>query len=170
MDNKVDPVVRVMAAVISRGDELLVCQRPLHKRHGGLWEFPGGKCEPGESDADALHREMREELGIKVVEVGQAQFESRDEGSPFVIVFVPVQVSGEPVCHEHEALRWGTAEELGKLPLAPSDRRFMTHLLERSRSEADSVVIQPGAKITRKRGIEEPSTRLGNQRARRPII
>jgi mutator protein MutT len=116
-----------MAAVISRGDALLVCQRPLHKRHGGLWEFPGGKCEPGESDADALHREMREELGIKVVEVGEAQFESEDEGSPFVIVFVPVRVAGEPVCHEHAALQWGTLEEIGRLPLAPSDRRFLTH-------------------------------------------
>jgi hypothetical protein len=71
---------------------------------------------------------MREELGIEVVEVGEAQFESQDEGSPFVIVFVPVQVAGEPVCHEHAALRWGTAEEIRRLPLAPCDRRFLTHL------------------------------------------
>jgi 8-oxo-dGTP diphosphatase len=125
-----DDPVRVMAAVIRRGDELLVCQRPLHKRHGGLWEFPGGKCELGESDADALRREMREELGVEVIEVGDAQFESRDEGSPFMIVFVPVQVVGEPVCHEHTALRWGTADELAALPLAPSDQRFITYLRE----------------------------------------
>ena len=48
--------LRVIAAVIGRADTLLLCQRPPHKRHGGLWEFPGGKLEPGESDADAARR------------------------------------------------------------------------------------------------------------------
>ncbi len=121
-------MVRVVAAVIRRGDKLLVCQRPLHKQHGGLWEFPGGKCEAGESDGDALRREVREELGTEVVEVGTSQFESRDEGSSFLIVFTPVRVTGEPLCHEHSALRWGTAEEISRLPLAPSDRQFLIHL------------------------------------------
>ncbi len=54
------PPIRVIAAVIRRGPELLVCRRPAHKRHGGLWEFPGGKCEPGESDADTARRELLE--------------------------------------------------------------------------------------------------------------
>ncbi len=120
--------VRVVAAVIRRGQELLVCQRPLHKRHAGLWEFPGGKCEPDESDADALRRELREELGIEVVEIGKPEFQSQDECSPFMIVFVPVHAVGEPVCHEHADLRWGTAAEIATLPLAPSDRRFVMHL------------------------------------------
>jgi 8-oxo-dGTP pyrophosphatase MutT (NUDIX family) len=48
----------VVAAVIERDGRLLVCQRPAHKRHGGLWEFPGGKCDPGESDAEAARREL----------------------------------------------------------------------------------------------------------------
>ena len=119
--------VRVIAAVISRGDELLVCQRPLDKRHGGLWEFPGGKCEPGESDADAARRELREELGVEVTEVGDDEFVVADADSAFLIVFIPVRIVGEPICHEHIASRWGRPSELARLPLAPSDRRFVEH-------------------------------------------
>jgi 8-oxo-dGTP diphosphatase len=122
--------VRVVAAVIRRGGDLLVCQRPLHKRHGGMWEFPGGKCEPGESDADALRREIREELGVEVTAVGEPEFEAADEGSPFLIVFVPVEIRGEPEAHEHERLLWDTAEQIARLQLAPSDRRFVAHLLD----------------------------------------
>jgi mutator protein MutT len=118
-------VVRVVAAVISDGERLLVCQRPLHKRHGGLWEFPGGKCEPGETDAAAAKRELREELGVEVVEVRAPEFTILDPGSQFEIAFVPVNVVGAPVCHEHIALRWGRPEELAELPLAPSDNQFI---------------------------------------------
>jgi 8-oxo-dGTP diphosphatase len=117
--------IRVIAAVIADGDRLLVCQRPPHKRHGGLWEFPGGKCEPGESDAEAADRELREELGVAATAIGAELFAIHDPGSPFLIAFVPVDISGEPVCHEHSALHWGTLEELIGLPLAPSDRRFV---------------------------------------------
>lgn len=124
-----DPSIRVVAAVVSRGDRLLVCQRPPHKRHGGLWEFPGGKREPGESDADAARRELREELGVEVLEVADEDFAIADPGSPFLIAFVPVAIAGEPTCHEHTALAWGTPSELAILPLAPSDRRYVEHLL-----------------------------------------
>lgn len=117
--------MRVVAAVIRRVDRLLVCQRPAHKRHGGLWEFPGGKCEPGERDADAVRRELREELGVVAATVGDAELEIADEGSPFVIVFVPTSIDGEPVCHEHTAHRWATLAELRTMKLAPSDRRYV---------------------------------------------
>jgi 8-oxo-dGTP diphosphatase len=121
-------MTRVVAAVIRRGEDLLVCQRPLHKRHGGMWEFPGGKCEPGESDADALRRELREELGVDVVQIGAPEFERHDAGSPFVIVFTPVFVVGEPVALEHIGIRWSNVEQISGLPLAPSDRCFVAHL------------------------------------------
>jgi mutator protein MutT len=117
--------IRVIAAVIADGDRLLVCQRPPHKRHGGLWELPGGKCEPGESDASAAARELREELGVEVLAVGAEELTIRDPGSRFVIVFVPVTIAGTPTCHEHTALAWATTAELAALPLAPSDRRFV---------------------------------------------
>ena len=122
-----DELIRVIAAVISRGDELLVCQRPLEKRHGGLWEFPGGKCEPGESDADAARRELREELGVEVIDVDEEEFAVADAGSPFLIVFVQVSIRGEPTCHEHIALAWGRPNALLRLPLAPSDLRYVQY-------------------------------------------
>lgn len=117
--------IRVIAAVISDGDRLLVCQRPPHKRHGGLWEFPGGKCEGRESDLEAARRELHEELGVEVLSVGRAEVEIHDEGSPFMIAFVPVAVQGVATPHEHTGMFWGTPEDLLKLPLAPSDRRFV---------------------------------------------
>jgi mutator protein MutT len=123
------PLQRVVAAVVRRGETVLVCQRPAHKRHGGLWEFPGGKCEPGESDAAAVRRELHEELGVDATLLGPALFLATDPGSPFVIAFLPVALTGEPVCLEHDALHWGAPRELLALPLAPSDRRFVECLL-----------------------------------------
>jgi mutator protein MutT len=127
---------RVIAAVIARGDELLVCQRPAHKRHGGLWEFPGGKVEPDETDEDSARRELAEELGVRVVSAGAPEFETRDPGSEFLIAFVPVRIEGEPECREHSDLTWGTPENLSSLPLAPSDRRYVDALIARRASGA----------------------------------
>jgi 8-oxo-dGTP pyrophosphatase MutT (NUDIX family) len=124
--------IRVIAAVVSDGDRLLLCQRPPHKRHGGLWEFPGGKCEPGESDLEAARRELREELGVEVLAVGPAELAVIDPGSPFEIVFVPVTIAGTPVCREHTALVWKPLAEVPSLSLAPSDRRFVEGRLARA--------------------------------------
>lgn len=118
-------LTRVIAAVVSRGDKLLVCQRPYEKRYGGLWEFPGGKCEPGESITAAARRELREELGVEVMDVGQEELTVHDPHSPYLIIFAPVSIAGEPVCHEHIELRWVPLREILHLPLAPSDRRYV---------------------------------------------
>src|SRR5439155_19113659 len=118
MNNPHSRTIRVLAAVVRRGKSYLVCQRPAHKRHGGLWEFPGGKCEPGESDDEAARRELSEELGVDVASVSEEVFAVHDEGSPFLITFVPVAITGEPVCREHTALTWAPAEELIHLALA----------------------------------------------------
>ena len=80
-------------------------QRAYEKRHGGLWEFPGGKCEPGESISKAICRELREELDVDVIEVGKVELAVRDPASDYLIAFVPVRIEGEPVCHEHIELR-----------------------------------------------------------------
>ncbi len=130
---------RVVACIIERDARLLVCQRPSHKRHGGLWEFPGGKCEPGETDLDAARRELNEELGIEVQEVRSEEFAVHDPGSPFLIAFVRVIVTGEPVCREHTDLMWATPCELMQLPLAPSDCRYVEFVLERVATAASRV-------------------------------
>jgi mutator protein MutT len=117
--------VRVVAAVVERGDRVLVCKRPRQKRHGGLWEFPGGKVKPAEDDLCAVRRELQEELGVAVLRVDPEVFQINDHGSLFTIVFVPTVIVGEPRPLEHEALFWATARELLLLDLAPSDREYV---------------------------------------------
>jgi len=124
-----EALIRVLAAVIRRGGRCLLCQRPAHKRHGGLWEFPGGKLEPGETLLHAAARELREELGVETNGAGDVVYRIRDPGSVFVIEFVPVSVRGEPQALEHEALAWLTLGEAAALPLAPSDRSFVAWCL-----------------------------------------
>lgn len=120
--------MRVIAAVIERHGKFLVAQRPLHKRHGGLWEFPGGKIEPCETHFDAAMRELGEELSLIAVETGPVLFTHRDPGSDFVIEFVGVHADGDPQPNEHIAVRWVDATGLGTLQFAPADAEFAAFL------------------------------------------
>jgi 8-oxo-dGTP diphosphatase len=135
-ESTVNAKTPVMAAVISRADRLLLCERPAHKRHGGLWEFPGGKVEPGETPAEAVQRELHEELGIEVTDVAEVEFSIADPDSEFVIEFLRVSIVGEPQCLEHASLAWVSPAELLDFPLAPSDRNFALHLLASLESAA----------------------------------
>lgn len=125
------PTVQVIAAVVSRGEEFLVCRRSPDRRYAGLWEFPGGKCEPGESIYAAICRELREELGVDVIDVGDEEFIVHDPDSPFLITFAPVRIVGEPECREHLELKWVNLSDLPSLSLAPSDRRYVEFCLAR---------------------------------------
>jgi 8-oxo-dGTP diphosphatase len=124
--------IRVVAAVIEREGKLLVCQRPPHKRHGGLWEFPGGKTEPGEDDLAAVSRELREELDVDVVSVAGEVFRIQDHGSEFVIAFIPTTIAGEPRALEHDSIAWAEIDELQEFELAPSDALFVSSRLRAS--------------------------------------
>lgn len=121
-------LTRVLAAVIERDGNFLVCQRPAHKRHGSLWEFPGGKLEAGETSFQAARRELAEELAVNVLSVGPALFAIADPGSEFLIEFVPTTIHGSPRRLEHMDLRWMPLLDLPLLDLAPSDRRFVDFL------------------------------------------
>ena len=121
--------IRVVAAVIERDGRLLLGLRPAEKRHGGLWEFPGGKLDGAETAAEAAHRELKEELSVEVTGVGERLTTIRDEGSPFVIEFYRVVVEGEPVAIEHNEVRWFSPDELGEYSLAPADTAFATWLV-----------------------------------------
>ena len=118
----------VVAAVVERNGRYLLCRRPAHKRHGGLWEFPGGKVLEGESRADAIARELTEELDLVTVRVGDVLASEADVGSDFVIEFVPTVTEGGAVLHEHDELGWFSPDELRALPLAPADARFAARL------------------------------------------
>ncbi len=117
-----------MACLLERDGRYLVGRRPAGKRHGGLWEFPGGKTEPSESLRDAATRELAEELSLEVVDIGAPLLARVDPASGLEIVFLPVAARGEPEAHEHEALAWATPTELLDLDLAPTDRECARHL------------------------------------------
>ena len=118
--------IPVVAAVIEREGLLLLGRRPRQKRHGGLWEFPGGKMLAGESFGDAVARELEEELGLEVEGLGPVLSRAVDPGSPFAITFVQVSVSGVPAAAEHEELAWCPREALHRMALAPADARFVS--------------------------------------------
>jgi 8-oxo-dGTP diphosphatase len=117
--------VPVIAAVIHRDGRYLLGRRPEEKRHGGLWEFPGGKLHEGEALASAANRELGEELAMRAVSVGALLFSASDGDSPFVVHFVEVEAEGEPAALEHSEVGWFTPAELAGLPLAPADARFV---------------------------------------------
>lgn len=121
----------VGAAVVHRGRVLAARRADRPGRPGG-WEFPGGKCEPGETPEAALIREVREELGCEV------RVTDRLDGSQPVgpgmelVVLLAELVDGEPVPRdaEHDALRWLGPDELDALPWLPADVPFLEQLAQ----------------------------------------
>jgi len=113
----------VVAAVICRHGRYLVARRPEHKHHGGLWEFPGGKLEPGETSAAALARELAEELGLQLLTRGALLYTDQAPDERLTIEFIEATVRGEPEPREHTALAWHSIDELAALDLAPADAR-----------------------------------------------
>jgi mutator protein MutT len=128
-------VVQVAAGLIFRQGTLLITQRHAHDHLGGLWEFPGGKCELGESYPDALHRELREELGIEVTVL--ERFESIDHAYPDRAVhlefFVCRWLAREPQALGCAQFRWIQPQEFDHYPFPAADAR----LLERLRTATD---------------------------------
>lgn len=121
--------IAVVAAVIQRNGRFLVGRRPFHKKHGGLWEFPGGKLDAGESLAEAVERELREELDLAVSSVGETLGEHLDADGNFRITFVAVVTTGDPKPLEHTVLGWFEPPLLRALDLAPADARFVSDVL-----------------------------------------
>ena len=121
------PHYDVVAAVTVREDgRVLVARRRQEDMLGGLWEFPGGKCEDGETLPDALRREMREELGIEV-SVGEELIVVEHAYTHFRITlyaFACRLMAGEPVCIDCDDFRWATLEEISALPMSVADRKI----------------------------------------------
>lgn len=124
--------VEVVAALIWRGGRFLACQRPAHKARGLLWEFVGGKVEPGESKEEALVRECREELGV-TVRVGEVFTELTHVYPDLTVrltLFHAAIPEGEPQKLEHNDLRWITVGEMDDYPFCPADETILRKLRE----------------------------------------
>lgn len=129
-------VIWVVAGVLrcSNG-KFLMHRRPEGKAHAGLWEFPGGKVEPGETPVNALIRELGEELGVSIAPsdctpVGFAEQDAATSQNPIVILLYTVrQWTGEPQALEGGAVDWFAAGEISALEKPPLDRVLARQLL-----------------------------------------
>ena len=123
-----EPIV-VSAAVARRGETVLVTRRLEGTHLGGLWEFPGGKCEPGESHVDCLVREVREELGVGV-RVGDCLLSTRhDYGVKLVeLHFFDCVLDGEPMPLLGQEIRWVARRDLAALEFPGADAELIVLL------------------------------------------
>lgn len=123
---RVDLFPVVAAALVDQDGRILLQQRPAGKELAGLWEFPGGKIEPGESPEAALIRELAEELGISVSTacLAPATFASAPLGDRHLLLLLYVcrKWEGIPRAIEASALKWVRPVEMHALPMPPADR------------------------------------------------
>jgi 8-oxo-dGTP diphosphatase len=123
--------LRVVAAVVRRGDAILVTRRPDRPGRPGQWEFPGGKVEPGESDPDALVREIREELGC-AVEVGRLllrhvhRYPDREVDLAFYACALPADARPSPIGVAE--LAWARVGTLAAYDFLEADRAVLAEL------------------------------------------
>ena len=118
-------VLVVDVALVDPDGRVLLAQRPEGKDMAGLWEFPGGKVEPGESPEAALTRELLEELGIETWAscLAPLSFASHAYGAFHLLMplYVCRKWKGEPSRREHAALRWVRPRDMGGYPMPPAD-------------------------------------------------
>ena len=123
-------MIEVVAALVWDGGKFLICQRPEHKARGLLWEFAGGKVEPGEGKEQALIRECREELAV-TLGVGDIFMDVVHEYPDMTVhltLFNAAIESGEPKLIEHNDIRWITPKEIPQYSFCPADREILERL------------------------------------------
>ena len=123
-------MTEVVAALIRDGDRFLACQRPARKARGLLWEFVGGKVEPGESCEQALIRECQEELGV-TIQVGDIFMDVIHEYPDLVVhltLFNAVIAAGTLQKIEHNDIRWLSVAEIDQYNFCPADDEILLQL------------------------------------------
>jgi 8-oxo-dGTP diphosphatase len=126
---KQTPHVIVVAGAMIAGGTLLVAQRDRPPELAGLWELPGGKVAPGETDVEALTRELFEELGVEVA-VGERVGDDVALSETMTLrAYLVTCTAGTPRADDHRALRWVTVAELDGLAWVPADRGWLPDLI-----------------------------------------
>lgn len=123
----------VVAALIWNGDKFMICQRPAHKARGLLWEFVGGKVEPGETKPEALIRECREELAV-TVSVGEVFMDVLHDYPDILVhltLFHAAIAEGKPQMLEHNDIRWITPAEIPQYEFCPADVEILEEIQKR---------------------------------------
>jgi 8-oxo-dGTP diphosphatase len=125
-------MTEVVAALIWDADRFLACQRPAHKARGLLWEFVGGKVEPGENREEALIRECREELDvtIRVDDVYMELVHEYPDLTVRLILFNARIVDGTPKKLEHNDIRWLRVAEMDDYTFCPADKDILAKMKE----------------------------------------
>lgn len=125
-------MVEVVAALIWQGEKFMICQRPAHKARGLLWEFVGGKVEPGETGEQALVRECHEELAV-TLSVGDVFMDVVHEYPDLTMHLTLYHASiaeGVPQKLEHNDIRWITPREIPNYDFCPADVEILTRIRE----------------------------------------
>ena len=124
-------MVEVVAALIWDGSRFMICQRPAHKARGSLWEFVGGKVEPGEGAEEALIRECREELAV-TLSVGTVFMDVVHEYPDITVhltLFHATIADGVPQKLEHQDIRWITPCEISDYEFCPADTERLEKII-----------------------------------------
>ena len=120
------------AALIDVDGRVLICQRPEGKQLAGLWEFPGGKVDPGETPEACLIRELDEELGVRVSKACLAPFVFASHEYETFHLLMPLYLvrrwEGQPMAKEHQALKWVKPGKLDDYPMPPADAPLVAWL------------------------------------------
>ena len=126
-------MVEVVAALIWDGDRFMICQRPAHKARGLLWEFVGGKVEPGETKEEALIRECREELVVTVApkDLFMDVVHEYPDLTVHLSLFNAVIAEGTPQLLEHNDIRWITVDEIDRFAFCPADVEILKEIRRR---------------------------------------
>ena len=127
-------MTEVVAALIWQGDRFLICQRPAHKARGLLWEFVGGKIEPGETPEEAIVREIHEELGAIIAVDGHLVTIDHDYETfhLHMACFLAHVSEGALELHEHSSARWVDSETIDSLDWLPADLKVVKAVKEHS--------------------------------------
>ena len=129
---KIKMVTEVVAALVWRDDKFMICQRPAHKARGLLWEFVGGKVEPGETKEQALIRECREELAV-TISVGDEFMDVTHEYPDLTVhltLFNATISEGAPQLLEHNDIKWITPSEIPNYEFCPADKEILAKICE----------------------------------------